>query len=48
MSTSLMVSMLRKGRTGDEIIKILETLSISDQDGVESEGPQPTDQWIEF
>ena len=48
MTSSLMVSMLRKGSTGDEILKILETLIEGNQDVVDSMSPQPTDQWIEF
>lgn len=44
-----MISMLRKGSNGNEILKILDTISTSDQESVlESQGPQPTDQWIEF
>jgi hypothetical protein len=48
MSTSLMVSMLSKGSTGDEILKILDTITSGEQDVVDSMSPQPTDQWIEF
>lgn len=48
MSTSLMISMLRKGSTGEEILKILDTLASDEQDVVDSMSPEPTDQWIEF
>lgn len=47
MSTSLMISMLRKGSTGDEILKILDTITEDGQDVVDSMSPEPTDQWIE-
>jgi hypothetical protein len=48
MTVSLMVSMLRKGGTGDEILKILDTITSGEQDVVDSMSPEPTDQWIEF
>lgn len=43
-----MISMLRKGSNGDEILKILDTITSGEEDVLESDGPQPTDQWIEF
>lgn len=35
MPTQLLVSMLRKGKTGDEILTILDMITINDQDDEE-------------
>jgi hypothetical protein len=40
MTAQLMISMLRKGRTGEEILKILDALSTQGLDGVESDQSQ--------
>jgi hypothetical protein len=41
MTAQLMISMLRKGRTGEEILKILDALSTQNLDGVELDQSQP-------
>lgn len=49
MPISLMMTMLTKGETGSEILQILDAITSDNQDSVvESTGPQPTDQWIDF
>ena len=47
MTKNLMLSMLRQGSTGEEILKILDTIIASPEDDaiIESE---PTLDWIEF
>jgi hypothetical protein len=42
MSKDLLISMLRKGNTGDEILQILDTIMEGD------ESPEPTMEEIQF
>lgn len=47
MTKSLMLSMLRQGSNGEEILKILDT--IVDGGAVSAyDDPEPTSDWIEF
>jgi hypothetical protein len=49
MSIELMVSALRRGQTGSEILAILDTITNSDDTiSTESAVAQPTSEWIEF
>lgn len=51
MSTNLMISMLRKGKTGSEIMNILDAISGTDDMIVETAdscSPAPTLEEIEF
>ena len=43
MSTALLVSMLRKGKTGDEILTILDMIT-----GTDDNSAEPTLEEIEF
>ncbi len=44
MSKELLISMLRKGQTGDEILTILDMLSVDSED----ESMEPTLEEIQF
>lgn len=48
MSTELMVAALRRGQTGDEILQILDAITSDDNSNVESAGPAPTLDPVEF
>ena len=45
MSTSVMIAALRQGKTGEEILNILETLTQSEQ---QTDAQVPTLEWIDF
>ena len=47
MTKSLMLSMLRQGSNGEEILKILDTI-VDGGDETAYDGPEPTSDWIEF
>lgn len=47
MTKNLMLSMLRQGSNGEEILKILDTIVDGEGDTV-YDGPEPTTDWIEF
>ena len=47
MTKEIMMSMLRKGSNGEEILKILNTI-VDTGDAVVYNGPEPTTEWIEF
>lgn len=47
MTKQLMLSMLRQGSNGEEILKILDTIVDTGEDAV-YDGPEPTSDWIEF
>jgi hypothetical protein len=47
MNNQIMMSMLRKGSNGEEILKILDTI-VDTGDAVVYDGPEPTAEWIEF
>lgn len=42
-----MLSMLRQGSNGEEILKILDTI-VDGDDAAVYDGPEPTSDWIEF
>lgn len=50
MSADLMVSALRRGQTGNEILQILDAITGADSDNTNTEnvGAQPTSEFIEF
>ena len=47
MTKQIMLSMLRQGSNGEEILKILDTI-VDTGDAVVYDGPEPTSDWIEF
>lgn len=47
MTKQIMLSMLRQGSNGEEILKILDTIVDTD-DTVVHTGLEPTSEWIEF
>lgn len=47
MTKQLMLSMLRQGSNGEEILKILDVIVDGEGDTV-YDGPEPTSDWIEF
>jgi hypothetical protein len=47
MTKQIMLSMLRQGSNGEEILKILNTI-VDTGDAVVYDGPEPTTEWIEF
>jgi hypothetical protein len=47
MTKQLMLSMLRQGSTGEEILKILDTIAMGEEDDAMIAN-EPTSDWIEF
>lgn len=47
MTKELMLSMLRQGSNGEEILKILNTIIQTDESSATIEN-EPTSEWIEF
>jgi hypothetical protein len=49
MSAELMISALRRGQNGNEILAILDAITGDDSDAqTETVSAQPTSEWIEF
>jgi hypothetical protein len=47
MTKQIMLSMLRQGSNGEEILKILDTIVDGGDETMYNE-PEPTSDWIEF